>query len=379
MLKNLITSKVVLFGAGNNSFRVLQYLFVECVSPAYFVDNNHRIKEKYGYTVHSPHKLLEENKQNLWIVITTDLDCYNEIKAQLFKMGLGECIWDYKSNHEMSYRIKYYLNAAKSLNLENPITFDEKIFWLQLYDQRPLYRTLTDKISVKEYVAQKIGQSYVTPIIEIWEDPEDIPFESLPDEYVLKCNHDSGWVLIKRKSDILTPIDIEEIKKQLYKNLNVDYFQVTGTYGYKDIVPRVFAEKMIFTRNNERLIDYKFFCFNGEPKFLYTARNREGTSGVAFYDHGFNPLPVCCRRYPVCAVSPKPESFNKMLDICKKLSAGIPFVRIDLYQDGNDEVVFSEFTFAPSGGVLDIYPDEWHTKFGNYLELTDISQFVEEV
>jgi hypothetical protein len=370
MMDLLKNAKVVLFGAGYMGSETLEYLINEDIFPAYFVDNNPNVKNRDKITVTSPEVLLKENKSLLRIIVTPISRYRKEIEDQLNEMGLSECIWDYTNDNEQRFKFKYFKYTRKKLDLKNPRTYDEKIIWLQLHDHDIIYQRLTDKLLVKNYVTEKIGKKYVTPVIGIWDNADDIAFEDLPDEYVLKCNHDSAGVFIKHKCASLSQRDIQGIRKMVSDSLCVDYFDISDSWCYKGIKPKVFAEKLIYTHDNERLVDYKFFCFNGKPKFLYAAKDRESVSGVAFYDIEYNRIPVRALKYPNGADIPKPAQFDEMIYCCKKLSKEIPFVRVDLYVDGHGAVLFGEMTFCPSGGVLAPYPEEYNIKFGGYLDLS---------
>ena len=267
-------------------------------------------------------------------------------------------------------KYRFRLAMAQKLNLNNPLTYNEKLQWLKLYNRRPEYTMMVDKIKVKEYVASVIGSEYIIPTLGTWENPNDIDFNKLPNRFVLKCNHNSGLGMFICKDK--NKIDVENIKKKLRKGLKENYFKRNREWPYKNVPRRILAEQYVDPEpGKDDLPDYKFFCFNGKVKALFIATNRtKGEHAVRFdfYDEHFNHLPFT-NGHPNADILPgKPVSFEKMKQLAEKLSKNIPHVRIDLY-DVNGKILFGEMTFFHWSGMIPFEPQEWDYKFGSWIQL----------
>lgn len=257
------------------------------------------------------------------------------------------------------------------LDLNNPQTFNEKLQWLKLYDRKPDYIKMVDKYEVKDYISQMIGQEYIVPTIGVWERFDDIKFDELPNQFVLKCTHDSGGLVIcKDKNNF----DLIGARKKIEKSLKYNYFFMGREWPYKDVKPRIIAEKYMENDGNDEaqgeLTDYKFMCFNGEVKCSFTCHNRyqEGGLKVTFYDRDWNVMPFE-RHYPRSIEGlPKPSNYEKMIKLAEKLSKGIPFVRIDFYESGG-KIYFGEITFYPGSGFEEFTPTTWDYKLGSWIDL----------
>ena len=258
-------------------------------------------------------------------------------------------------------RLAYFRRFHKFPDLKNPKTFNEKLQWLKLYDRKPEYTVMVDKYEAKKYVSDIIGEDHVIPTLGVWDRFEDIDFDSLPNQFVLKCTHDSGGLVICRDKNAL---DIEFAKNKINKSLSVNYYHYGREWPYKNVKPRILAEKfMSDERNPQSLIDYKFYCFDGEPKFLYISSGLEdhSTAHISFVTLDWDFAPY--QRSDFASfdeLPPKPERFDEMIEHCKKLSKGKSFLRVDLYEI-NDTVYFSELTFSPCSGVMPL-KDESHDK-----------------
>lgn len=257
---------------------------------------------------------------------------------------------------------------GKTLNLDNPITYNEKLQWLKLYDRNNLYTKLVDKCEVKEYVAAKIGEEYVIPTLGVWDTFDEIDFDSLPNEFVLKCTHDSGGLVIcKDKNNF----DIVQAKLKIENSLNHNYFYFGREWPYKNVRPRIIAEKYLEDLQTGELRDYKFLSFNGEPQIMFIATERQKvgkTTRFDYYDMQFNHLELEWV-YPNADITPKcPICFEEMKRIVKLLSNNIPHVRVDLYEV-NGKVYFGEFTFFHQSGMAKIKPESWDKKLGDLITL----------
>ena len=265
-------------------------------------------------------------------------------------------------------KIKFRMAMGKKLNLKDPQSFSEKLQWMKLYNRRPEYTMMVDKVKVKDYVASVLGEEYVIPTLGVWEDPDEIDFDKLPDRFVLKVNHNSGtgMYICKDKSQM----DVEKVKAELRKGLKENYFKKNREWPYKDVPRRAFAEKYMEDEFGE-LRDYKFFCFDGKVKALFIASDRsKGEHAVKFdfFDENFNHQPFT-NGHPNADVPPaKPASFEEMKRLAEKLSQGIPHVRIDFY-DINGKIYFGEMTFFHWSGMKPYVPEEWDYKFGGWLKL----------
>ena len=267
------------------------------------------------------------------------------------------------TNDELYIRIEYFLYMGRRLNLNPPTTFNEKLQWLKLHDRNPTYTQMVDKYEVKKNISNILGEEYVIPTLGVWDSFDDVNFEELPDQFVLKCTHDSGGIVIcKDKSSF----DINKAKKTLNKFLRRQYYYEHREYPYKNIKPRIIAEKYMVDESGTELKDYKFFCFCGKPKMLFILTDRFIDTRLDFFDDKFEHLPFE-RGYPNAEKEiRKPENFEQMLDIAAKLSQNIDFVRIDLYNI-NGKIYFGEFTFTPGNGMEPFTPEDWDRKVGEWL------------
>ena len=265
-------------------------------------------------------------------------------------------------------QIFYYAEFGKFIDFKNPKTFNEKLNWLKLYYRRPDLITLVDKYEVKKYIADKIGEQYVIPTLGVWDKFEDINFNELPNQFVLKCTHDSGGLVVcKDKSKL----NLKEVKAKIEKSLTNNYYLWTREWPYKGVKPRISAEKYMEDQETGELRDYKFFCFNGEPKLMFVASERGlKNTKFDFYDMQFHHMNIV-QHYPNSEYSiEKPEHFEKMVMLAEKLSAGFPHVRVDFYE-ANGQVYFGEMTFYHFGASVPFETEEWDKKIGDWLVLPD--------
>lgn len=261
----------------------------------------------------------------------------------------------------------YRIRIGQELNLEHPELYTEKLQWLKLYDHRPEYTRMVDKYEVKEYVARKIGQEYVIPLLGVWDRVEDIDFDALPRQFVLKTTHDSGGIVVCKDKDQL---DIPAAKRQLRRFHKRNYYAQNREWPYKDVKHRIIAEAYMEDTAQGELRDYKFFTFGGEPKVLYIAQGRgRGVPTVAdFFDMEFHHLPFTID-HDMAAVPPeKPANFQLMKELAAKLSEGTPQLRVDFYEvDG--KVYFGEMTFFHCSGMEQFHPEQWNQTFGDWVTL----------
>lgn len=265
------------------------------------------------------------------------------------------------------YEIEFRMHCGGKMNWKNPKTFSEKMNWLKLYDRKDIYHTYVDKYAVRDFIKNKIGKEYLIPLIGVWNCPEEIEFENLPKQFVMKCTHDGGSVRIihDKYSNEYT-----EALNYYRKRLKVNFFHYSGReWPYLGIKPRIMIEKYLMCTEQE-LINYKFFCFNGTPKFVQVEIGLTENHSLKwdFYDIEFNPTPFFREGYAKMERIEKPERFQEMLKISVKLSKDLPFLRVDLYEWENN-LYFSEMTFYPGAGYVNFSPDNWNEKIGSWLEL----------
>ncbi len=264
-------------------------------------------------------------------------------------------------------KLRYYAQFHKKLNLKNPRTFNEKIQWLKLYDRRPEYSMMVDKYEVKKYIADTIGEEYIIPTLNVWNSFDEIDFDTLPNQFVLKCTHDSGGLVIC--TDKAT-FDKEAAKKKIEASMKAQYFYHGREWSYKSVKPRIIAEQYIEDETTKDLRDYKFFCFNGFPKCSLVCSGRNSKKGlhITFFDLDWNIMPVECQSPSVKEGLPQPKNYKKMLKLAQKLSESIPFVRVDFYEINNN-IYFGELTFYPCSGLVAFEPHEWDEKLGDWIKL----------
>lgn len=262
--------------------------------------------------------------------------------------------------------LEYKRHMGKKLNLNSPKTLNEKLQWLKIYDKNPIYTRLADKYEVRQYIEEKIGNRYLVPLIGVYENVNDINFKALPSEYVLKCTHDSGTVIIKNSKSSIT---IEQITKKLNAGMKRKYYYFHREWCYKNIRPRIICEKLIYEKDNKPPKDYKIFCFNGEPKFLFVASDRGNGTKFDFFDMQWVKYPVK-QHYPNSNYEIKqPKKWEEMVSCAKKLSKGLTHVRVDFYVDACDDVYVGELTFCHFGGFEPFEPEKYDDIFGKWLKL----------
>jgi len=269
-------------------------------------------------------------------------------------------------------RIHYEYFSGKKLDLDDPIDFNAKIEWYKVFFRPKILNTLVDKYAVRAYVEEKIGVQYLNEIYGVYNKAEDIPFDELPNMFVIKATHSSGHnVIVRDKSQL----DIHKIVKQLNKWLKTNqYYRKGQEWAYKDVKPRYIIEKFLKEKDKDTLVDYKFYCFNGVPKFIDVHLDREKDHKQGCFDLDFNILPFGkSKNYKSISEGlKKPENLEEMVDLSKKLSENIPFVRVDFYSV-NGKSFFGEMTFYPSDARNAFYPEEYNKIIGDYFQLPKLN------
>lgn len=274
------------------------------------------------------------------------------------------------TNDKLYLEWLWYLKFCRKLDFKHPTTFNEKLQWLKLYDRKDIYTIMVDKYAAKEYVANIIGEEHIIPTLGVWNKASDIDFDSLPNQFVLKCTHDSDGNIIcrdKRKLDRTSAI------RKLSKSLSRQYYVRNREWPYKNVPHKIIAEQFMSDQSQSEsgLMDYKFYCFNGEPKILYISTGLEdhSTASISFVTLDWQFADFHRSDFkPFDQLPPKPSLFSEMLDIAHRLSQGHSFLRVDLYQI-NGKVYFSELTFSPCSGMMPFEPEEWDLKMGVLLNL----------
>ncbi|MCH8571897.1 hypothetical protein LSI54_11105 [Nesterenkonia sp. AY15] len=266
--------------------------------------------------------------------------------------------------------------------------FSEKLQWLKLHDRRSIYTTMVDKYEVKNWISNRIGESYVVPNLGVWDSFDQIDLDTLPEQFVLKCTHDSGGLAICNDRDTF---DVTAAWEKIEKSLARNYYYSGREWPYRDVKPRILAEVYLpawepeGTKSDTKIetladqieagmTDYKFYCFNGEPKFLYVSQGLHDheTAKMIFLTCDWEPTGFARPDYlHFDAVPPKPSTLDEMLAIARRLSEDIPFVRVDLFEHFG-RVLFSEMTFHPVSGMMPIEPNSADVEIGRYLELAHV-------
>lgn len=265
--------------------------------------------------------------------------------------------------------LKYRMSIGKKLHLEHPVTYNEKLQWLKVYDQNPLYPKLVDKYEVRSHVASLVGESFLVPLVGVYASPSEIDIQQLPDSFVIKPTHTSGDVLFCKDKK---QFDWEHATKVMQSWLNANYYWYNREWPYKQIPPRILIEEMIKTADGNPPRDYKIFCFSGEPKMVFVASDRGKGTKFDFFDIAWNRLSLK-QHYPNSTYDiPKPRQWDEMLALARKLSVGLPHVRVDLYIDKDENILFSELTLTHFSGFEVFEPDTYDELLGSYLSLPTV-------
>lgn len=318
-------------------------------------------KRKRKYIKNTENKVIYDNK--LKKIISLNKYPYSDFEIffkKIFSTRFREEIYNTKAlpqNYPNILKKWYFRKLKKPLNLDTPESFNEKIQWLKLYDSTPIKTKLADKYLVREYIKNEIGEEYLVPILGVWDKFDDIAFDKLPNQFVLKCNHGSGM------NDIITKkgCNIKKLKYKFNKWMKENFGFAKGLQLHYNYIPhKIIAEEFICP-----LEDYKFYCYNG--KCMHILNKYENNSKIEYcnFDRDLNCLPL----------SPKstikkinlPDNFNEMLSLAEKLAQNFIFVRVDFYLN-NNKIYFSELTFTPSSGA-NSYTNEWDNKLGQFLSI----------
>jgi hypothetical protein len=265
-------------------------------------------------------------------------------------------------------KLLFRLRMKEKLNLDNPKTFNEKLQWLKLFDRKEIYTSMVDKYEAKQYVSSIIGDEYIVPTLGVWNTFDEINFDELPRQFVLKCTHDSGGVVIVKDKE---QIDLKKVRKIINESIKNNYYYYSREWPYKNIKPRIIAEEYLKDADGLGIKDYKFFTFNEKPKILRILTNGESYGDKKYSDHfdmEANWLPFKSVHDNAEVTPSIPKQFDKMRNIAEKLAQGTIHLRVDLYEV-NDKIYFGEMTFYHWSGCVPFEPKEWDYYLGSLLQL----------
>ena len=265
-------------------------------------------------------------------------------------------------------KAKFPLVMGYSLDLKNPKTFAEKLQWLKLYDRKPVYHQMVDKVESKAYIDSVIGPGYTIPTLGVYNSFEEIDWDGLPQQFILKATHDSGsYYIVKYKDNV----DKKKCKEQLYIHWNKDYYKAHKEWQYKGLKSRIIAEPLI--ANPKDLCEYKFFCFDGDPKIYQTCYDRDNSKGGAilnFFDLNCNLLDLHDAGHVRVSdvITPNPNNLVQMINICALLAKDTCFIRVDFYEV-NGRLYVGELTLHENAGFCSFIPDHWNYTLGEWIHL----------
>lgn len=271
---------------------------------------------------------------------------------------------------ETYLKLMYRLRMGKKLDLKMPQTFNEKLQWLKLHDRRPEYIAMVDKYEAKEYAAPIIGREHIISTLGVWDKFDDIDFDKLPERFVLKCTHDSGGLVICKNKGTF---DKSAAKTKIEQSLKCNFYYVGREWPYKGVKPRIIAEEYMENEYSASLRDYKFYCFNGIPQFLYLSEGMENhsTAHISYVNLDWTFAKYRRNDYqPFDKLPPKPVHLDEMIELSRKFSKDIPFLRVDFYEI-NGKVYFGELTFFPGSGFTPFASESDDLEIGNMLDLRE--------
>lgn len=372
---------VIIFGFSEIGRELYNFLVREGLTNiCCFCDNDiAKQNEKFVIPIISLDKAIKEYEEPFFLIASQIYG--DEIEKQIMSRGVLEeqILKYYHKNYEFfttenpvfyekELEEKYWINTGYRCNLKNPQTFNEKLQWLKLYYKKQEQTQLADKYEVRKYIKEKIGQEYLIPLLGVYDNFDDIDFDKLPSEFVIKCSHDSGSVVICRDK---TKLDIEQLKSKIDKRMELNCYYRSLEWPYKNIKPKIIIEKYMTDENSDSLTDYKFYCFDGEPKFLYISTGLEdhSTAKISFVTLEWEFAKFQRNDYKLFNKLPKkPIKFDEMIKIAKILSKGHKFIRVDLYQI-NGQIYFSELTFFPCSGYMPFNDSRYDKEIGKMLTI----------
>lgn len=274
-----------------------------------------------------------------------------------------------KLSDEKFLKLKFRIIMGYPLNLKEPKTFAEKLQWLKLYDRKPVYHQMVDKVESKQLIDSIIGTGYTIPTLAVYNSFEEIDWEALPQQFILKATHDSGsYFIVKDKNKV----DRQKCKQQLYIHWNMDYYKGHREWQYKDLKHRIIAEPLLVDNSTPYLRDFKFYCFNGEPKIFYITSDKGGNLPTRqdFFDIDGNHLDLEDAHYSKNPIkSPAlPVHLNEMVDLARKIAKDTYHLRVDFYEI-NGKIYVGELTLCEAAGFCSFTPDHWNYTLGEWIHL----------
>jgi hypothetical protein len=283
---------------------------------------------------------------------------------KLIRAAAGNGLFNFLPD-ELFLKMVFQVETGYKLNLNNPLTYNEKLQWIKLYDRKPEYTMYVDKFAVRDYIRKTIGEEYLIPLINVYYSVSDIDWDSLPNRFILKCTHGSGCNIICRDKSTL---DIEQSKKNLNQWMKKKWYWFGREWSYKDIKPRIICEQFIEAEDGKSPVDYKFMCFNGEPKLIQVHHDRFGAHTNDFYNANWNKTDICQGVPNSDRIVPRPDTYNEMFLIAKVLSRDMAYARIDLYEVCG-KVYFGEITLYPTSGFTAFKCFEDDVELGSWITL----------
>lgn len=358
------------YGLGIEGSIIGEYLREKGIRIDYYIDKNpNKVENKddKGILAENMEMIIDPNC--CLILIITGQVFSREIDSELRNKGYYNNVYVHPAimPDDDYLRAKFKKKVGYDLDLKDPRSFNEKLQWLKIHNRRPEYVDMVDKIQAKNKAKEYIGETYIIPTIDVLNSAEEIDLKKLPNSFVIKCTHDSGSAIVIKDKSIA---DEEKLKQTYRKLLDRNYYWGGREWVYKSIEPKLIIEEYMDDLGRDDLIDYKFMCFNGEVKSIFTCTERRSKTGlkVTFFDMEWNKQEFE-RHYPASREKIlKPDNLDEMITIAEKLSRGIPFVRIDLY-DIEGRIYFGEWTFFPGNGFEEFNPVEWDFKIGSWINL----------
>ena len=301
-----------------------------------------------------------------------DFNFVNQIRGQLASQKRFYALQP--SQYKQAIEFQYRQATGQIMDLDNPKNFTEKLQWLKLYDSTPIKTRLADKYLVRQWVAEKIGEQYLIPLLGVWDNFDDIDFDLLPNQFVLKTNHASGTNIIVRDKKTF---DKENAREKINAWLEIDYGVLFYELHYNNLKKKIIAEKFLTDGKNLDLIDYKFMCFNGKPFICQYLSERSIELTLDYFDLNWKHLDIERSDHPNSKHPEKiskPKNFELMKKLAAKLCKDFAFVRVDFYEVA-DKIYFGEMTFVPAAGNISFKPVGSNEGLGNLLTLPAPSEF----
>ena len=263
----------------------------------------------------------------------------------------------------------FFARTGERFEIVNPITFNQKIQWLKVFDKNPKKGILVDKYKVRDWVAERIGKKYLVPLLGVWDKFDDIDFDKLPSKFALKCNHGSGWnIIVTDKSKL----DLDEAKRKIERWMGTNYACQAGfEMQYNQVKPKIIAEEYMENDDGD-IYDYKIYCFGGKAKYIQFLMDRKNGLQMAYFDTKWKKQGFVHNHPRIEKNIPKPDNLNEMLNLAEVLAQGFPYVRVDFYRLNDGTIRFGEMTFSPASGTQDWIPSRTNYMLGDLIHLPPI-------